>query len=102
MSRGIGYGLAGNGVVALVGALGGHLAHRSTDPSLAVDQRAASVGVLADGVRPSETPEARMTAEGAPPPVHEELKTGRDGPEFAATGPGRHGSGPNHPRRQGT
>ncbi|MFI5533984.1 (2Fe-2S)-binding protein [Kitasatospora sp. NPDC051853] len=97
---GIGYGLAGNGVVALVGALGGHLAHRSTDAYPAADRRPAPTGSPAGSPvgesRPSETPEARMTAEGAPPPAHEELKTDRDGPEFAVTDPGHHRPGPNH------
>ncbi|MFJ8041689.1 DUF2231 domain-containing protein [Kitasatospora sp. NPDC096147] len=98
---GIGYGLAGNGVVALAGALGGHLAHRSADAQPMADARAtaerpATVGAPAGDGGPSETPEARMTAEGAPPPAHEELKTESDGPEYAITDPGRHTSGSGH------
>ncbi|WP_100839163.1 hypothetical protein [Kitasatospora fiedleri] len=39
-------------------------------------------GAPADEWPPTETPEARMTAEGAPPPDEAE-KTPEDGPEFA-------------------
>ncbi|MFB9368414.1 hypothetical protein [Kitasatospora albolonga] len=83
---GIGFGLAGNGVVALAGALGGHLAHRSPGAS----------PTSAPHSGPAETPEARMTGEGAPPPAHEELRTGHDGPEHAVTEPDRPGSGASH------
>ncbi|WP_224278027.1 hypothetical protein [Streptomyces sp. LS1784] len=36
---------------------------------------------------PVETPESRMTGEGAPPPGHEEEKGPDDGPEYAVTEP---------------
>ncbi|WP_179853112.1 MULTISPECIES: hypothetical protein [unclassified Streptomyces] len=34
-----------------------------------------------------ETPESRMTGEGAPPPGHEEEKGPQDGPEYEVTEP---------------
>ncbi|MFD7732106.1 hypothetical protein ACFV6F_17165 [Kitasatospora phosalacinea] len=37
----------------------------------------------ADEWPPTETPEARMTGEGSPPPSDESEKTSEDGPEFA-------------------
>ncbi|WP_188304825.1 hypothetical protein [Streptomyces sp. CBMA123] len=40
-----------------------------------------------DPPAPVETPEARMTGEGGPPPEHEEDKGPQDGPEFEVTEP---------------
>lgn len=45
----------------------------------------------ADEWPPTETPEARMTGEGSPPPDEEE-KTTSDGPEFAVTESDEYGS----------
>ncbi|WP_030230991.1 hypothetical protein [Streptomyces sp. NRRL S-350] len=40
-----------------------------------------------DPPAPVETPESRMTGEGAPPPEPEEDKGPQDGPEYEATEP---------------
>ncbi|MGW1178653.1 hypothetical protein ACWD4P_33610 [Kitasatospora sp. NPDC002543] len=49
-----------------------------------------------DPPAPTETPESRMTGEGAPPPAHEEEKGPRDGPEYEITEPA-HDAGPREP-----
>lgn len=43
-----------------------------------------------------ETPESRMTGEGAPPPEHEEEKGPKDGPEYGTTEPAEEASEPAH------
>ncbi|MFF4381419.1 hypothetical protein [Kitasatospora sp. NPDC001547] len=49
-----------------------------------------------DPPTPVETPEARMTGEGSPPPEHEERKGPRDGPEYETTEPA-HDPDPHEP-----
>ncbi|MEU8511032.1 hypothetical protein AB0C76_05505 [Kitasatospora sp. NPDC048722] len=47
-----------------------------------------------DPTLPVETPEARLTGEGGPPPEHEEEKGPQDGPEYQVTEPAHESAPP--------
>ncbi|MFJ9517946.1 DUF2231 domain-containing protein [Kitasatospora sp. NPDC101801] len=65
-TAGVVLGLAGCTVLGVAAALGGHLAHPRSAAATATDPAATP-----DEPVPSETPGARMTDEGAPPPPDE-------------------------------